>query len=118
MNIQAHMDFFKPVECKQVYGAPVGGIGTGSIGKSFSGDFCRFQLVPGLYEHELAEANMFTVCIRKQGKTVYQQALTTRRPGRNSKGLKAWNMAFSGKRILISANLNFFCIKSNIFGIL
>lgn len=96
MNIQAHMDFFKPVECKQIYGAPIGAIGTGSIGKSFSGDFCRFQLVPGLYEHELAEANMFTVCIRKKGKTVYQQALTIRRPGPKSKGLKAWNMAFSG----------------------
>jgi len=24
-NIQAHMDFFAPVECKQIYGAPIGG---------------------------------------------------------------------------------------------
>lgn len=96
LNIQAHMDFFKPIDCKQIYGAPIGGIGGGSIGRTFTGDFCRFQLVPGLYEHETAEANMFTVCIRKNSKTVYQQALTVRRPQKNSSGLKAWNMAFSG----------------------
>merc|ERR1712127_1169023 len=90
------MDFFKPVECKQIYGAPIGGIGTGSIGRSFTGDFCRFQLVPGLYEHGLAEANMFTVCIRKNHKTVYQQCLTIRRPKQATKGLKSWNMAYSG----------------------
>lgn len=24
-GIQAHMDFFNPVECKQIYGAPIGG---------------------------------------------------------------------------------------------
>ena len=91
------MDFFKPLDCQQIYGAPIGGIGTGSIGRSYSGDFCRFQLVPGLYEHETAEANMFTVCIRKNSKTVYQQALTIRRPQKNSRGLKAWNMGFSGQ---------------------
>jgi non-lysosomal glucosylceramidase len=39
-------------------GAPIGGIGGGSIGRSFSGDFCRFQLVPGIYEHETVDANM------------------------------------------------------------
>ena len=50
-NIQAHMDFFRPVPIRQIYGAPIGGIGTGSIGRSFSGDFCRFSLVPGLYDH-------------------------------------------------------------------
>lgn len=89
------MDFFKPIDCKQIYGAPIGGVGTGSIGRSFTGDFCRYQLVPGLYEHELVEANLFTVCIRKKSKTVYQQALTLRRP-KKAKGLKSWNMAFSG----------------------
>ena len=37
---------------------PIGGIGTGTIGRSFSGDFCRYQLVPGIYEHDVVEANM------------------------------------------------------------
>ena len=77
-NREAFIDFFSPLKCKQIFGAPMGGIGCGSIGRTFSGDFCRFQLIPGIYEHSIAEANMFTVCIRKNGTTKYQQALTTR----------------------------------------
>lgn len=96
-NIQAHMDFFNPIPCQQFYGAPIGGIGGGSIGRSFTGDFCRFQLTPGIYEHQTAEANMFTVCIRKRHKTTYQQVLTIRRPTATSKGLKAWNMGYDGE---------------------
>ena len=82
------------MECKQIYGAPIGGIGAGSIGRTFTGDFCRFQLVPGLYEHKIAEANMFTVNIRKNETTIYQQALVVRRS--NLKGFKKWNMNYSG----------------------
>ena len=89
------MDFFGPVKCNQMYGAPIGGIGSGSIGRSFMGDFCRYQLVPGIYEHEIVEANTFTVCIRKKSSTVYQQTLSTRRP--KAKGLKGWNMMYSGE---------------------
>lgn len=100
-KVQPHMDFFNPIEIKQSYGAPIGGIGTGSIGRSFTGDFCRYQLVPGLYEHQVAEANMFTVCIRKKGSTCYQQALVTRRS--RLPGLKAWNMAYSASHITYSA---------------
>lgn len=90
------MDFFKPIDCQQIYGAPIGGIGGGSIGRSYTGDFCRFQLVPGLYEHHTAEANLFTVCIRRNAKTVYQQVLTVRRPQKSTRGLKAWNMGYPG----------------------
>ena len=88
-------------ELRADYGAPIGGIGTGTIGRSFTGDFCRFQLVPGLYEHKTAEANMFTVCIRKKASTTYQQALTTRRS--KLKGLKSWNMSFSPAHITYHA---------------
>ena len=88
------MDIFSPVEHNQTYGAPIGGIGTGSIGRSFTGEFCRYQLVPGIYEHAVVEANVFTVCIRKKASTVYQQTLSTRSP--KAKGLKCWNMMYSG----------------------
>ncbi|CAF1102172.1 unnamed protein product, partial [Brachionus calyciflorus] len=29
-NIQPHMDFFEPIKVKQIYGVPLGGIGTGT----------------------------------------------------------------------------------------
>jgi hypothetical protein len=36
---------------------PIGGLGSGTIGRGFRGEFCRFQLVPGLYEFQTVEAN-------------------------------------------------------------
>lgn len=84
------------MDCKQTFGAPIGGIGTGSIGRTYTGEFCRFQLVPGLYEHKVAEANMFTVCLRKKSQTVYQQALTVRSSSK-LKGFKSWNLGFPGE---------------------
>jgi hypothetical protein len=35
----------------------MGGIGSGTIGRGFRGEFCRYQLVPGLYEFQTVEAN-------------------------------------------------------------
>jgi len=93
-NIHPYIDFLNPIKCQQIYGAPLGGIGTGSIGRTYTGEFARFQLIPGIYEHNTVEANLFTVCIRKNSHTVYQQALTTKRS--SLKGFKYWNQAFSG----------------------
>lgn len=55
------MDIFKPLKCKQIYGCPLGGIGCGTIGRTFTGEFCRYQLIPGIYEHENVEANMVII---------------------------------------------------------
>jgi non-lysosomal glucosylceramidase len=38
-------------------GVPLGGLGCGTIGRGFKGEFCRYQLVPGLYEFQTVEAN-------------------------------------------------------------
>lgn len=89
------IDMFNPLKCKQIYGCPIGGIGCGTIGRSFKGDFCRYQLIPGIYEHESIDANLFTVCVRRKGVTVYQQALSTKRSKQN--GLRSWNMSYSGE---------------------
>ena len=79
----------------KIYGAPIGGIGTGTIGRTFTGEFARYQLVPGLYEHEIVEPNLFTVNIRKNFKTVYQQALTINKKPK-TKCMKTWNVGYSG----------------------
>jgi beta-glucosidase 2, glycosyl-hydrolase family 116 N-term len=71
------MDFINPIPLQQIYGrnrlflqrikmnfgligVPLGGLGCGTIGRGFKGEFCRYQLVPGLYEFHTVEAN--TVC--------------------------------------------------------
>ncbi len=72
------MDFLNPIPLQQIYGklnknigvimkvlnvifcyigAPIGGLGCGTIGRGFRGEFCRYQLVPGLYEFQTVEAN-------------------------------------------------------------
>ena len=90
-QVQPHMDFLKPVKLRQTYGAPIGGIGAGTIGRTYTGDFARYQLVPGIYEHELVADNMFTVSIRRASTRTptYQQALCTRRP--SAAGFASWN---------------------------
>lgn len=38
----------------------MGGIGCGSIGRGFRGEFCRFQMLPGLYDYHIVQAD--SVC--------------------------------------------------------
>ncbi len=35
-----------------MYGVPCGGVGSGTIGRGFRGEFCRFQMVPGDYSYK------------------------------------------------------------------
>ena len=45
-------------------GCPIGGIGCGTIGRGYKGEFCRFQMSPGLYHYKEVEANQ--VCVALQ----------------------------------------------------
>ena len=38
-------------------GVPIGGIGSGTIGRGYCGEFCRFQMIPGMYRHNIVNAN-------------------------------------------------------------
>lgn len=59
-------------------GVPIGGIGAGSIGRGFRGEFCRYALNPGFYEYETMMANQFIVTVAKpDGTVVYNQVLST-----------------------------------------
>ena len=40
-----------------VKGVPLGGIGGGTVGRSITGDFCRFQMAPGRYVYEILDTN-------------------------------------------------------------
>nr|CAD7428730.1 unnamed protein product [Timema monikensis] len=57
--------------------APIGGIGGGTIGRGFKGEFCRFQMRPGMYEYHTVAANQFIVTIHNsEGKMIYQKVLS------------------------------------------
>lgn len=61
-----------------ILGCPIGGIGGGTIGRGFKGEFCRFQLYPGLYEYITVPECQFIVNIRNaNNETIFQSVLST-----------------------------------------
>ncbi|XP_014239867.1 non-lysosomal glucosylceramidase isoform X2 [Cimex lectularius] len=71
------MDFFNVVHCQNKSGVPLGGIGCGTIGRGFRGDFCGYQMKPGIYEYYTSHATQFIVNIQDEnGKTLYQKVLS------------------------------------------
>lgn len=58
-------------------GVPLGGIGAGTIGRGFKGEFCRYQLIPGMYQYKTVDANQFIVTIKDGKETIFQSTLST-----------------------------------------
>ncbi|CAL8325715.1 unnamed protein product [Lota lota] len=87
------IDMFGALPLRQIYGAPLGGIGGGTITRGWRGEFCRWQLNPGMYHYTTVIANQFTVCLRRGGQTVYQQVLSVERPPT----LQGWNWGYCGE---------------------
>uniref|UniRef100_A0A1B0AJL2 Non-lysosomal glucosylceramidase n=1 Tax=Glossina pallidipes TaxID=7398 RepID=A0A1B0AJL2_GLOPL len=74
---RCYMDYYYMENGKQMYGVPLGGIGGGSIGRGYAGEFCRFQMRPGIYEYNTVHANQFIVTIKNQnGDTIFQSLLS------------------------------------------
>ncbi|XP_049629217.1 non-lysosomal glucosylceramidase [Suncus etruscus] len=86
------IDLVNSVPLRQIYGCPLGGIGGGTITRGWRGQFCRWQLNPGVYQHRTVIADQFTVCLRRRGQTVYQQVLSVERPS----VLRSWNWGLCG----------------------
>lgn len=72
------MDYYYLENSKQNYGCPIGGIGGGTIGRGFAGEFCRFQMKPGMYEYQTVHANQFIVTIKNENDaTIFHSLLST-----------------------------------------
>uniref|UniRef100_A0A1L8E229 Non-lysosomal glucosylceramidase n=1 Tax=Nyssomyia neivai TaxID=330878 RepID=A0A1L8E229_9DIPT len=86
---QCLMDYYDMQHSKCIYGTPIGGIGSGTIGRGFAGEFCRFSLKPGLYEYNTVVADQFFVTIRDENdQTIFQSLLSTYARPKNP--LNAW----------------------------
>lgn len=74
------MDFYYLEHSRHMYGVPIGGIGSGTIGRGYAGEFCRFQMRPGMYEYNVVHANQFIVTIKDEtDKTIFHSLLSTYR---------------------------------------
>lgn len=86
------IDMLNSLPLRQIYGCPLGGIGGGTITRGWRGQFCRWQLNPGMYQHQTVIADQFIVCLRRDGRTVYQQVLSLELPN----VLRSWNWGLCG----------------------
>ena len=76
---------------KRIYGVPCGGIGAGTIGRGFRGEFTRFQMIPGVYKYHTVWADAFHVCVKAAGgsdKVLFQSVLASQRTKENRRERK------------------------------
>jgi len=80
-------------KCCGSLGVPLGGIGSGTIGRGFKGEFCRFQMTPGIYTYDVVDADQFILSVRDPGGTnLYQKVLNgAGHPGT----LSSWDWSFN-----------------------
>ncbi|KAL2339333.1 hypothetical protein Fmac_013779 [Flemingia macrophylla] len=62
------------------HGVPLGGIGSGSIGRSFRGEFQRWQLFPRICEEKPVLANQFSVFVSRTSGEKYSSVLCPGKP--------------------------------------
>lgn len=110
---------------KSIYGVPLGGIGAGTIGRGFRGEFTRFQMIPGrnitltqpiqvesiyaaffytgVYKYNTVWADAFHICVKESGsdRVVYQSVLGSQRTKEKKlkKKLSRWEYNVKDKDI-------------------
>ncbi|XP_022948946.1 non-lysosomal glucosylceramidase-like isoform X2 [Cucurbita moschata] len=95
-------DFFAspPITC--YHGVSLGGIGAGSIGRSYRGEFQRFQMFYGPSEDVPVLANQFSAFVSRPNGNKFSTVLCSARPqkskdGKND-GIEAWDWNLSGEK--------------------
>ncbi|KAK9286422.1 hypothetical protein L1049_014818 [Liquidambar formosana] len=82
------------------HGIPLGGIGAGSIGRSYQGEFQRWQLVPRICEEKPVLANQFSVFVARTSGEKYSTVLCPGRPEvlkeSETSGIGSWDWNLNG----------------------
>eukprot|EP01119_Soliformovum_irregulare_P022256 TRINITY_DN757_c0_g1_i1.p1 TRINITY_DN757_c0_g1~~TRINITY_DN757_c0_g1_i1.p1 ORF type:complete len:910 (-),score=236.24 TRINITY_DN757_c0_g1_i1:44-2773(-) len=90
------MDPFNSPKAGPIMGVPIGGIGSGSIGRGWRGDFARWTITPtGLMQLGAVEADQFSVRIKREDT---KPITTTLYPGRPKSPIlqSAWEWKVTG----------------------
>ncbi|OAY39686.1 non-lysosomal glucosylceramidase isoform X1 [Manihot esculenta] len=81
-------------------GIPLGGIGSGSIGRSYKGEFQRWQLFPRICEEKPILANQFSVFVSRSNGAKYSSVLCPRNPEvlklPTDSGIGSWDWNLKG----------------------
>ncbi|KAH9322345.1 hypothetical protein KI387_016984, partial [Taxus chinensis] len=88
----------KPSSC---HGVPLGGMGAGSIGRGYRGEFQRWQLIPGSCYEAPVLGNQFSVFVSRQGEKKYASVLFPGCPEElkkdNVSGISSWDWNLNGQ---------------------
>ena len=77
-------------------GVPLGGLGGGCIGRGFRGDFRRWNLNPGKYQHGAVAADQFSVRVCRAGQPPVARVLSVEN-GSESEGLGGWGWGMDAR---------------------
>lgn len=84
------------------HGVPLGGIGAGSIGRGYRGEFQRFKLFPKVCEEGPILANQFSAFVSRSNGQKYSTVLCARNPevpkGSTGLGIESWDWNLKGEK--------------------
>ncbi|KAG9458800.1 hypothetical protein H6P81_003308 [Aristolochia fimbriata] len=93
--------FNKSVKRTSCHGIPLGGIGAGSIGRSYKGEFQRWQLFPEMCCDDPVLANQFSVFISRSDGKQYSTVLSPGKPevlrDCSISGIGSWDWNLGGE---------------------
>ncbi|XP_031129454.1 non-lysosomal glucosylceramidase isoform X1 [Ipomoea triloba] len=82
-------------------GVPLGGMGAGSIGRSYKGEFLRWQFFPRICEDKPVLANQFSVFVSRLNDKKYSTVLCPRSPevldDTSASGIGSWDWNLGGR---------------------
>lgn len=91
---------FKKHSYSSCNGVPLGGIGAGSIGRTYKGEFLRWQFFPKICEDKPVLANQFSVFVSRPDGKRYSTVLCPPNPEmlkeNSANGIGSWDWNFSG----------------------
>ncbi|KAG7619940.1 Glycosyl-hydrolase family 116 catalytic region [Arabidopsis suecica] len=96
-------DIFKKRHVRGDHGVPLGGIGGGSIGRSYKGEFQQFKLFPKICEEAPIFTNQFSVFVSRPGGLSYSTVLCPTKPksvkGKTEDlGIESWDWNMEGDK--------------------
>ncbi|CAN1855262.1 Non-lysosomal glucosylceramidase [Linum perenne] len=91
-------DFLRKHHITGEHGLPLGGIGTGSIGRSYKGEFQHFKLLPLVHEEKPVFANQFSAFVSRADGKKSSSVLCSRKPefSKGGSGIESWDWNLAG----------------------
>ncbi|KAJ6696921.1 hypothetical protein OIU85_003296 [Salix viminalis] len=98
----AIFDYLKKHIITSDHGIPLGGIGAGSIGRSYRGEFQHFRLFPGICEEGPVLANQFSAFVSRPNGEKFSSVLCCRTPdipkASTGSGIESWDWNLNGEK--------------------